>query len=213
MSETTRFLHPRAFTFCESEAPVPPDAFMDYVSLTLTEAMAIWWNLEEVSFNTSVGFVALPTDAGNEPSDKIGGSVVAADTFTIGTPISAVIPSQRVCFSFENFFTQCPLVVYSERSGDPFLNFIISFQLAYDEAAEEWRLYYYFDFSSPGDEVEIVNDSNTFPADNPTWTLLDSGTFDVFGKTLPWEAYKSPTSSATSASVAGSTAYFTYPAP
>lgn len=209
MSDAPYFFYRKEFPFCPADAPPPTDPFYDYVPLTLTEAMRIWWTLEEVSFLTLPGALsAIPLDVGDVALDKIGGSLVASDTFTISSPMPAAIPDSRICFSPENSYAQTPLILYAERAGDAYLNYIINFQLAYDTTAEEWRLYYYFDFEAVTYGVDTINASNTFPADHPTWTLLAEGTFALMGKTLPWKAYKSPTSSETTASMEGSTAYF-----
>jgi hypothetical protein len=223
MSETTRFKHPRPFPFCSIEAGEPTGPY-DYIPLSseltdpagqsgLTRAMAIWWNLEEASFNVGIGTVVVPLDLGNVVLDVLGGSIVASDSVALGAPVPAAAPSARVCFSFENSYTQCPTIFDAIRSSDTYLNYAIRFELAYDSVSSEWRLYYYFGFEAIVDGFVIVNQSSEFPSDNPTWTELSSGTFEMMGETLPWVAYKSPSSMAESASLAGSTAYFTYPPP
>jgi len=214
MSETTRFLHPRPFPFCQSEAGDPNTTYggMDYVATTggIAGAMQIWWNVEFLEISTSVGAtVRMPDDIGlNPPFETIAGSIIAMDSDSPVTPIPAAEPMARVCFAPPSK-SEYATVLYTAINTGISPEFLVRFIVAYVDS--EWRLYYSFKFMSLTDEVVIINAGNDF--DLTGWTMIDSGDVNIFGYDMPWQAWRGPSSSETSASITASDGFFTYPAP
>lgn len=216
MSETTRFLHPRIFPFCISEANENASALMsgiedqwDYVELTQAEAMHFWWNLETLEINASIGDLILPTDIGGDsPNSALGGSIIAAGFSFPSDPLSTAAPNTRVCA--DDFSST--ILQLQRDTGFYSWNALFTLVLAYDEGSESWRAYYFFDFEIT-DDVAIVNQSNGLPDERPTWSLLTDGVFTMGGKDFYWSAYIAPDSMTTGASLDMTAEFFTYPAP
>lgn len=216
MSETTRFLHPRPFPFCESEAPLPSggdEVFFDYVELTgsdggLAEAMRIWWNLENINYSTTFGDFELE-DLGNPsyvPDDIVGGSVVASAPYTPTSLTTAAAPSQRVCYSSGSWGFSYALVfrgIWIRPTGSGAVIIFIA-----NDGAGQWRMYYSFAFRNAADSAII-----TMPSQPQPWPSVDSGTADLFGYSVDWECFADTGSGVTSASLSISSTFFTYPAP
>lgn len=53
MSTTERFDSPRPFPFCPAPIPTEELANIDYVDLTLAQAMHFWWNLENLTITVT----------------------------------------------------------------------------------------------------------------------------------------------------------------
>ena len=211
MSETNRFVFQRPFPFCGNQAPAPDEDYYNYQDIDLQYAMNLWWNLQKVDFSTSIADFSVPQDFGtNFPFDTIGGSLVGTDITTPASPLPAISPSTRICYGPSNFWVDFASIFACGKSGGP-PAITMNFRIAL--VGSQWRIYYFFAVEDSDNGVVIVNSENTFGADNPSWTLIDSGMVTIDGVDYDWNAYASPSSMITSASMDMAFSFFTYPAP
>jgi hypothetical protein len=189
----------------------PSDSY-DYVTLTasggdegLAEAMRLWWNLESVSL-TPTGYMErianYPAGGSREFSGVYGttpdpanysyrvrGSVTAG-TDQYGTGPTVVQPKERVCTAF-NSDTFKPLVVNVAQQFPEFYpasseSGYFIFQIAYVDS--QWRLYYKFSFFIYDDRHVVSADIGNPAYAHRSYPDTETGTFDIFGYTLDWEA-------------------------
>lgn len=183
MSTATAFKYHRPFPVCFSSSS--PGAAYDYVDVTLTEAMAIWWNLEAMSVTTAG--TSLDGDIGWTstfgPTESLAftpsGSVNRDGPYYDGTT-PARQPNSRVCYSS----AQALLILAYSASGK---SWSMDFRLRLNPSLSGYRIYYRILIRSTGPTLGGVVQIENPALSSASGTPPSSGTFLVLGVSFNWQ--------------------------
>jgi len=188
MSTATAFRHHRPFPFCPESGSFP--ASFDYVDVSLSDAMALWWNLEAVEFVTagSKGGATINFTNTIGPTQSLGftpTTLVKGGSYYGSGTAPALAPRLRVCqgasiLSITFFDTATPRTIFTflssiKDSGNPALPI---------------RIYYLFSILSEnpnpplGKESIVV--SNPARVSSYVGTPASSGTLIFGAASLSW---------------------------
>lgn len=223
MSVATRFKYYRPFPVCPSASV----SGFDYVDITLAQAMALWWNLEEIEvvttgsktdsfFNTvSINWTTKFGPVESLPFTPTA-STRAGSYYNGANPARA--PNTRVCYD-QSIVLDSLFRVFTPGTSETKK---ILFRLLLDYVSENvYRLFYQFEFSNIKTEHQIM-----IAVTNPEGLVTDSawagysgtpastGTVSVLGISLNWVGGGADTLTksltAETASMSVTSAAFTY---
>lgn len=188
MSTATAFKYHRPFPFCPASGS--PDVTFDYMDVSLAEAMALFWNLENLSFETSCSRGAAninwtTTYGATESLPFVPSSrQFQGEYYSNTSPTTpARAPRNRVCTAFspqDDYLFNCA----ANRGTSQRLS--LQIVLRESPTTGQVRIYYKFSFSaqtSSTNAVIIANPSFGLPSNG---SLPSSGSFDILGIPLQW---------------------------
>lgn len=229
------FNYYRPFPFCPPSSSTTPGGTWDYVSdLTLTQAMALYWNLSTLTVTTGGTRTVGSAVAGGSYSHQLLDTLsISSNLFTHGSfyidswfPYTSSTalgswsnkkePYQRVCFDDHSLYAGKVADYYLYTTGITGDASTLAFELAIgqDSTANKYRLYYRFTFTyqmtvSPDTaNIQIINPSNSVTG---SVTYNNSGSITLQGHTLSWDSYVDTNSGSTGTiSAACYTSDYTY---
>lgn len=201
MSIATRFKYYRPFPFCLASGS--PGAFFDFVDVPLADAMALWWNLEELSFDTDGSYLTRNGDTVDIDWDTVLNPeslpfITTSTNSYGGSYYNGTTPAQspvaRVCSS-DSRPIQFQFLRRTFTATREFVKIItLDIRLRAAPSASDVRVYYQFGFSSAsyvfphppglpfrvGGIVSVANTANSFGSPPA------SGTISLLGLSLGW---------------------------
>lgn len=211
MSTATAFKYYRPFPFCPVE--FTPD---NYVDVTLAEAMALYWNLENLEFvttgtrgpasiNWTTTFGAVESLPFTPDTETLSGS------YYDGTA-PASEPRSRVCYNDIDLFLERTATASPIGDGTKLLE--LSLRFGKTPSAETIRIRYYFRFRHAFTDDDSNDIIVTSPVTGISGTPPSSGTISILGIPMDWQGGGLTDSGATwsteTATLAVTSSAFTY---